>query len=309
MAKTWKRVLIGVNFLLVTGCIISGVFVGRQILQAKEDFNSEVLVLPSNIDDTSKPATRPPFDYYRIISDRQLFGAPPKNLPEGSKTLSEKEIANLPKTSLQLSLKATVAFEDPKFSFAIIEDLKTRKQELYKIGNKIADAEVVSIYPDKVVLKRADKEEVLILFDEEKLAASSAGKGKSSAADTSSKSKPAEIVKPSKVSENKWVIKGDEINQAVKAAPQVLSQANIAPYQPSDKVEGFKIDNIQAGSLYEQYGLKNGDVIKRVNGEVIDGLDKAISLGQKFLSEGVSSVAVEIERGGSIVTLNYDIKR
>jgi general secretion pathway protein C len=310
MLKTWKRILTGVNLLLAIGCVLAGLTVGRQVLQAKENLKTEVSAPPAVPQDISTPPTRPPVDHYRIISDRQLFGNPPKDLPDGKspRTLSEKEIASLPKTSLQLSLKATVAFDDPAYSFAIIEDLKTRKQDLYKVGSKIADAEVIGIYPDKVVLKRGEKEEVLLLFDENTFSMSSSGKEKSSSADTGSKPKPSKV-KPSKVSENKWVIKGEEITEAAKMAPDVLKQANITPYQPSGNIEGFKVDNIVPGSLYEQYGLKNGDVIKSVNGEPIDGLDKAISVGQKLLSGGVDSVTVEIERNGGTVTLNYDIKR
>ncbi|MBI3990844.1 MAG: hypothetical protein HY350_01720 [Candidatus Omnitrophica bacterium] len=309
MLNAWKRVLISLNFLLLAGCIVSGVLVGRQALQAKEAYKVSPVARTIIVEEPAAPLTRPPIDYYKIITDRQIFGVPSKEPePDSGKTLTEKDIANLPKTPLQVSLKATIVFDNPALSFAIIEDLKTRKQDIYKIGEKVIDAEIISIYSDKVVLRRGGKDEILLLFDENVFSTSFTGKPKDPAI-TSVKPKPAGMVKPEKASENKWVIESSKIAEAVKASPDILSQANIAPYQPSGTVEGFKIDNIQPGSLYEEYGLKNNDVIKRVNGEVIDSMEKAIALGQKLISGGSTTVTVEIEREGSVVTLNYDIKR
>ena len=63
---------------------------------------------------------------------------------------------------------------------------------------------------------------------------------------------------------------------------------------------------MQPGSIYEQLGLQKMDVIRGVNGEPVDSIQKAMEM-YNTLKNG-SQVKMQIERGGKTDTFTYDIK-
>jgi ankyrin repeat protein len=65
-----------------------------------------------------------------------------------------------PKTSLNLRLWGTITGNNIN-AYAIIEDMTTRRQKLYKKGDEIQDADVEMIFREKVVLKVGDTFEIL----------------------------------------------------------------------------------------------------------------------------------------------------
>ena len=75
----------------------------------------------------------------------------------------------------------------------------------------------------------------------------------------------------------------------------------------SDKpTAGFKLTKIESGSIYQQLGLKSGDIIRKVNGDTPKSLD---AFGT-FLSKTKAGDKIDllIERQGKEETLHYTIK-
>lgn len=72
------------------------------------------------------------------------------------------------------------------------------------------------------------------------------------------------------------------------------------------EINGFRVLDMQPGSIYEQLGLQRMDVIKGVNGEPVDSIQKAMEM-YNTLKNG-SQVKLQIERGGKTDTFTYDIK-
>lgn len=75
----------------------------------------------------------------------------------------------------------------------------------------------------------------------------------------------------------------------------------------SDKpIAGFKLTKIEPGSVYQQLGLKDGDVVKKINGEAPISLDAfGASLSKAKSGE---KVKVLIERQGKEEAFEYTIK-
>ncbi len=69
---------------------------------------------------------------------------------------------------------------------------------------------------------------------------------------------------------------------------------------------GFLVSNIKPGSLFSKLGLRNGDVIKGINGETISSPDQAIELYESLMEGG--EVDVEIKRGRRSQNLRYEIE-
>jgi len=86
----------------------------------------------------------------------------------------------------------------------------------------------------------------------------------------------------------------------------LLSQARVTPHFTNKKPDGFMISNIVKGSLYEEIGLLNGDIIKKVNGESVTGAEQAMRMYREL--QNATFIDVEIERNGSLQQLSYTIQ-
>ena len=79
---------------------------------------------------------------------------------------------------------------------------------------------------------------------------------------------------------------------------------------PSDlvlegKVTGYRVKNIAAGSLAARYGIKNGDVVTKVNGIALENLSQVNEIYRSIKSGTL--FAVEILRAGSPLTLSFQL--
>ncbi len=103
--------------------------------------------------------------------------------------------------------------------------------------------------------------------------------------------------------------KRDEINKHLENLPKVLQDAKAVPYitpGSGGEVGGFKIIAIKAGSVYEKLGLKRDDIIKGVNGEMVNSAQKAMELYQ--ILKNSDEIQLEIGRNGEPKTLNYTVE-
>jgi general secretion pathway protein C len=65
------------------------------------------------------------------------------------------------------------------------------------------------------------------------------------------------------------------------------------------------ITGIKAGSIFRRMGLRNGDIVKGINGNEITSPEDLISLYNDLKSE--SDVSLQIVRRGAERSLNYII--
>ena len=112
-----------------------------------------------------------------------------------------------------------------------------------------------------------------------------------------------------KVEQTNFTFDRTEINKYLDNLPQVLQDAKAVPYVApgsGGEVSGFKLVAIKPGSIYERLGLKRGDILKGVNNEPVNSPQKAMELYQALKS--AETIQLEIERGGSSTTLNYQLQ-
>jgi general secretion pathway protein C len=83
----------------------------------------------------------------------------------------------------------------------------------------------------------------------------------------------------------------------------VAMQARIVPSFRDGKAVGFKLFSIRPGSIYERLGIKNGDVITRINGFDLNSPEKALEIYSKLRE--APRIYLELERGSVPLTLTY----
>jgi general secretion pathway protein C len=108
------------------------------------------------------------------------------------------------------------------------------------------------------------------------------------------------------VSNGKYMLDQREVAASTENMNQILTQARALPYMEAGKTVGFRISEIVAGSIYEKIGLKNGDVIQKVNAQDVDDPGKFFQLYQGLKEE--KNISIDLMRNGQRQTLNYEIR-
>ena len=77
------------------------------------------------------------------------------------------------------------------------------------------------------------------------------------------------------------------------------------PYRVNGEVEGYRLITVRPYNILYKMGARNGDIVKRINGKKIDSTEKLYKMWDAFKSE--SRITTDIERGGKIITFEYNI--
>jgi len=103
-----------------------------------------------------------------------------------------------------------------------------------------------------------------------------------------------------------YVIDQRALNAALDNIGQAMSDARLLPSQKDGKVEGFRASEVKPGGVFAMVGIKNGDVLLRLNDFPVDSPDKAL---QSFIAlKGQNRLKLDMIRDGQPVTFNYDIR-
>jgi general secretion pathway protein C len=224
-----------------------------------------------------------PISYYDTIIKRNLFNT--------KKEVNKTEPFNieiLKQTDLKLKLWGTVTGDRGK-TYAVIEEQKVRKQNLYKVGDTIQNATVKIILREKVVLNVNGKDEILEL---EKVA----GDYKSIISSKKSKGSFSQNI----------TIKHSRIEKAINNINDLMKQVRIRPHFSNGKPNGLNLSGIRPGSIFSEMGLKSGDILTGVNGKNIESVDDALKFYESLKSS--SNVQLQLKRKGQQKTINYNVE-
>ena len=294
MIMTAKKYFTIVNVLLITAGVYFGVnafyTIGTAWLSPgeKPQAYSRKAALQQQDD-------QPPLSRYSAITKRNLFNTNP-DIKAPAQALN---VDNLKKTDLNLKLWGTVTGQDRK-AYAVIEDTKTRKQQLYHLGDSIQDATVKLILRQKVVLSVGDRDEILGM---EEIGAAKRGRESPRVARKAAASPPK---MPVSSYPRQLTLKSDQIESALENLDQLMDQARIRPHIEEGRPAGISITGIKPNTIFRKMRLRNGDIITGVNGDPIETVDDAMKIFGDLTS--TPEVQVEIKRRGRKRVLNYKIE-
>lgn len=282
-----QRIIILVNLILIAIGAYFGAGLFYQIVMARshaEQISPAALASPPS---QGQPRQRP-IAVYNPILQRDLFKTQ-KTPVQGTASTSQVNVDEMEQTSLKLKLWGTVAGLE-KQSYAVIEDTQKREQNLYRVGDTIQRATVKAILRSKVVLNVNGKDEVLAM---EQLL--------SGAAPRSSQARRRPSPSSGQVRTQRISLRRSMINDAIQDVSKLMTQIQIVPQD-----EGLAISNIKPNSIFRRMGLRNGDILKSVDGQEIRSVDDALKLYESLKS--ADSVGVSIQRRGRDRNINYMIR-
>lgn len=287
------RILLVTNIVLlvILGYIVAG-FIFRN------DSGQSAVVEPNSTADGEKNAlSKDPVeaDNPDIIIERNIFGSSAKQNPEQGTKVNSISVLNA-----QLRLLATVA-GDKEVACAVIENVKTKIQDLYKVGDTIEGTRIERIDRNKIVLINDGQREVLNLYVTDRIS------------DGIEKSNEPAIAKKPDVSEAVNVISTTEreINKKaflarVGGMEAIMKTVKVAPYLEDGQEKGVRITGLEGLSMARFVGFENGDVIQNINGSTVTNRRKAFQILRKARSQ--SSIDIQLLRGQQEKKLSFGIK-
>jgi general secretion pathway protein C len=87
---------------------------------------------------------------------------------------------------------------------------------------------------------------------------------------------------------------------------KIMMQASAIPNYVNGQIKGFKLLQIDEGSIYDNAGFKDEDVITSINGTPLDNISATIKLLNSLKNE--THIEVEYERGGESKTTTIDVQ-
>lgn len=258
------------------------------------------------------PEAPRPLSTYQAIAKRNLFktGDEARTSDKSDATPPPQPVEDIAPTTLKLKLWGTVT-GDGNRSYAVIEDPRKRMQNLYREGDTIQDNAVVKkILREQVILTVAGKDEMLSMEKVE------SGQQVARAAGISAAQKPRQSPRTTPFAagsasagggeSQRYELKREQIEEAVSNVNQLMRQAKIRPHFRDGKPDGLTLSRIRPNSIFEQLGLKSGDIITGVDGENIESVDDALRFYNSLKSS--SNVKIQIRRRGQEQNIEYNIE-
>jgi general secretion pathway protein C len=243
------------------------------------------------------PVTRPR-TFYDAISRRDIFNLVPV-------TEAPAEVA----TNLHIHLlgTSTLSLSQP---FIIVEDDNNHEQSLYRMGDDIPDAgKLVGVYKDHAIVLHEGRRIKIEMPAEDNGA-------------------PAEVPRPfglpgatfrrfmrgrgnqsgvREINPNRYVLDRSTVNNNLNNLAALFTQVRAIPnLGPDGQSHGFKLSEIQPDSIFQQIGLRDGDVLTGVGGQSVGDPAQAMQLLASLRNQ--NSVSLTVMRGGQAVQLQYNIR-
>jgi len=296
-----KSFILKREFLFVSNVVLGMTVVVLLLLVMRDFFADPSRVLKGRsieFNVRSHSAGTGPLERYSVIMEKNPFGFDAGKLtPLNSRNSSSKAT---PKVSVRAELVGTIATGGAD-SFAVLR-MADGKQEIYRLREHVPGMGTLEVVePDRVVIRNGEEPLELRL-------ASIKGRksGPSPAVNGKRMGRPGHEQFVRKGDDGSYVLNGRMVQESISNPQRLMTDARLFPRYKDGKQEGFVLKEVKRGGLYDQLGLRNGDILLRVNEYDITNPESAL---QAFTAlRGVDRLELDIIRDGKTVTLTYYIK-
>jgi general secretion pathway protein C len=239
------------------------------------------------------PAADDDLSSFAAILEKGLFGkATQGKLTQIAEAGDGKSRAATSQKDLLLLGTAVGSFRE---TFALIQKLSSKEERVFRLGDEVFDiGRLVAV----------KKEMAEILGGGRRIRIFTPMATVAEAEKTPPAGQPGVLA--SQVGAGTYIVDQRALNAALDNIGQAMTDARLLPSMKDGKVEGFRVSEVKPAGVFGMIGVKNGDVILRMNDFPIDSPEKAI---QSFVSlKGQSRIRLDLIRDGQPTTFNYDIR-
>ncbi|MBN1507504.1 MAG: hypothetical protein JW955_11695 [Sedimentisphaerales bacterium] len=231
----------------------------------------------------------------RLIMERDIFGAG-LGAAAGGPAKWEAVAPEQPKMELKrelpLRLLGTVV-DERGASYAILENLATKAQDVYRIGDVVGQVQIEDIEQNRIVVVNMGVRETLSI--------ALAGRDVPAAtvvSQTAAPVQPAELAAGDVVrvvSGSQRQINTRASTESYSRAAQLLSKLQMSPHISEGRPDGLQISGVGDSAMAQLVGLRDGDVIRTINGHPISSERKASEVLRT--ARKIGHARIELTRG------------
>lgn len=238
-------------------------------------------------------AAAPTWKDRQVILDRNLFNAS-LLAPVGSAAIEE----DLEATKLPLTLLGTLAALEPENSWAAVEDRDSKFTRTVRVDDELRPgATVLRIERRRIVLQENGSPRELLLAEDPAVVAATKPSGRTPVPRPRRAPAPRQLPQAAAAPQPQPAPPLDVRNPAT-----LFAQARILPKYENGQMIGVQLNAIKPGSMFEQIGIKNGDVIKELNGIKIDSPEQSAKILLEFVDAKSFNVVVDRPEGTQTFT-------
>lgn len=274
----------GVLLLSLSLAYLVSVVINYYLLTKQQD-SAAVTLQPAQKPAMLKLPPKPPYEDFENVLSSRLFQLSPDT---GQKETKESSVAADVK---DIQLLGVVA-GSPVFARALIRIKENNHVQEYGIGESPGGNKILRILPFAILIQRGNTTMML------EVGADTSQPQTQETATPKEDSKPAGNVQ-------KVPVKRSRILQLTKNQNK-LYENKFAPITRNEKVVGIKAIFIPANSILYELGARTGDIIRRINGQPVDDMNKLMELWQNV--QTLNKISVDLERGGKIFSYEIEIQ-
>ncbi|PCJ20531.1 MAG: hypothetical protein COB02_03160 [Candidatus Cloacimonadota bacterium] len=253
----------------------------------------------------------------KMIVDKDLFSVKPPPIVKKKNPVRVKKRKKTPPppppkkivaSNLRLELHGVIMDDDD--SVAFIYNLTNRENNVYSIGEIIQPGvKLTKVLLHKIIIdNNGRRQEIVEKGYKDDLKDLLSGKAVyTGSATRTSVSRPTknQAFAITKVKDTVYITQ-KEVGRQVKNLSSLLSQVRVQPYFRGGRAQGFKVLHVKRGSFMEALGIKAGDIIKAINGQLVDSMQKGYQIFNKLQND--TSVDIELIRSGQNKNIHFEMR-
>ncbi|MBE9527699.1 MAG: hypothetical protein IME99_00505 [Proteobacteria bacterium] len=252
-------------------------------------------------------------EYAPIVEDPVFPGLPESFTASESAKITAASTPQADSAGIlkKLLLAGTYVSENAhQLSFAIFVNTESQLQESFRLGDNVFGlGTLMTVSGDHAVVKSGSEELLFKMPATEKAtlftpALPSAVTTRPRTQVDGRESTP--VMYSRKISDTEWVIDQQAVLGAMEEMSSILSDARMTPFTIDGKIDGFRVTEIRPEGIFDAIGLKNNDILKRVNNYDMTSPERAIQVLSAL--RGERNFSIDIERDGKKLSLNYRVK-
>ncbi len=300
-----KRLLLVLNILLLAGVAVLLVRPLSDVEQELDDgFGSETFryeehtSVQEHQEDLEVAMAQAGEDDYNLLTESDPFGVLEAEQERERRQQAERRADPEPAGPLELDLLGTVA-GDSSLARAIIQLEGDGRQGIYKVGESVADAEIVQISRKKVLLSR-DGTYYELTMDMTQAVEIEGEEGVLSMDDFEDAiSLGSDFIE---VDRQELLDQGGGMFAMMR---QVQENLQVEVYMEEGSPAGLRLQGVDDIGLAKLAGIEEGDVVKSVNGQAISSVPRALREFRRV--RHLDEVNVELLRDGEQIEKSYRI--
>jgi len=209
-----------------------------------------------------------------------------------SKKVIEKKEQKVEQTLLNYALKAIYSTTSNS-GWITIENIKNQESYILSQNEDIDGYILIKLYKNHVIMEKDKKQYRLDITQIDK-------KVSYDLTDTRNNTKSNVVLDGSIVK-----VKRNYLNTYVKDVNKIWNNIEIKEIKSNGKIDGFKVNKVVKGSVFEKLGLEKNDIIKSINNNILSSYSDAFKVYNNI--NNTKYLNIEILRNNEIMELNYEI--